>query len=236
MPVNSSPPGSGYSRQSVQSDAGTFTVSLVAADMGSTRVVVDTASDSDCSNNCPAMSLSSYVSRRGAYAGVNGSYFCPASYPDCAGKTNSFDTLAMNMNKYYFNSDNNVYSSVPAVIFGSGWVRFVGSTSEWGRDTGVDGVLANYPMLVQGGSLVFSGGDGKLASKGGRSFVANKGNTVYIGVVHSASVAEAAQVLKALGMDNALNLDDGGSTALYHGGYKLGPGRDIPNAILFIGK
>jgi hypothetical protein len=212
-------------------------VSIVAADMGSTRVVVDTASDSDCSNNCPALSLGTYVSRRGAYAGINGSYFCPASYPSCAGKTNSFDTLAMNINKYYFNSSNNVYSSVPAVIFSSGSIRFVGSSSEWGRDTGVDGVLANYPMLVQGGSLVFTNGnDPKWNSRGARGFVANRGNTVYIGVVQNATLVEAAKVHKAMGMDNALNLDSGGSTALWSGGYKLGPGRDIPNAILFIGR
>ena len=39
--------------------------------------------------------------------------------------------------------------------------------------------------------------------------------------------------MKAMGMNNALNLDSGGSTALWHGGYKVGPGRGIPNAIIF---
>ena len=42
--------------------------------------------------------------------------------------------------------------------------------------------------------------------------------------------------MKALGMDNALNLDSGGSTALWSGGYKAGPGRNIPNAVLFVRK
>jgi len=237
LPVSNTPPGAGYSRQSVQSDAGTFTVSVVAADLGSTRVIVDTASESDCGNNCPVMSLASYVGRRGAYAGVNGSYFCPASYPSCAGKTNTFDMLVMNVNKYYFNSAGNQYSTLPAVIFGSGYIRFVGQTLEWGRDTGIDSMLANYPMLVQGGNIAYAGsGDAKLTSRGNRSFVANRGNTVYIGVVHNVTVDESAKTLKAMGMDNALNLDDGGSTALYHGGYKLGPGRDLPNVILFVAK
>lgn len=237
VPTQNAPPGSGYSRQKVDTDIGTFMVSIVAADLGSTRVTVDTASDSDCRDNCPVLPLATYVSRNGAFAGVNGSYFCPAAYPTCAGKTNSYDTLAMNKNKVYFNSDNNVYSTVPAVIFGSGWVRFVGQSLEWGRDTGVDGVLANYPLLVSGGNIVFGGsGDPKLGNKGSRSFVANKGNTIYIGVVHSATVGESAHVMKSLGMDNALNLDDGGSTALWSGGYKVGPGRDLPNAIVFIGK
>ncbi|TSC87398.1 MAG: Copper amine oxidase protein [Microgenomates group bacterium Gr01-1014_16] len=237
VPVNNAPPGSGYSRQQVQSDAGTFTVSLVAGDMGSTKIIVDTAADGDCGNNCPVLPLATYVARSGAYAGVNGSYFCPASYPDCAGKTNSFDLLVMNKNKRYFNSDNNVYSNNPAVIFNGGSMRFVTAASQWGRDTGVDGVLSNYPLTVFNSNVAFGGdSDPKKGSKGNRSFVANKGGIAYIGVVHSATVAEAARVLKAMGMENALNLDDGGSTALYSGGYKVGPGRDLPNVILFVRK
>lgn len=82
------------------------------------------------------------------------------------------------------------------------------------------------------------GGDGdpKKGSKGGRSFVGNKGNTAYIGVVHNATVAESAHALKALGLENALNLDDYGSTALWSGGYKVGPGRNLPNVVLFVRK
>lgn len=237
VPVNNAPPGSGYSRQQVVTDVGSFMVSLIAGDLGSTRVIVDTASDGSCNNECPVLALGDYVARTGAFAGINGSYFCPASYPQCAGRTNSFDTLLMNKNKVYFNSDNNVFSTVPVVIFGGGWVRFEGQSLNWGRDTGVDGVLANQPLLVAGGNVVFGGdGDPKKGSRGNRSFVSNKGNTVYIGVVHSATVAEAAHALKGLGMDNGLNLDSGGSTALWSGGYKVGPGRAIPNAILFVRK
>lgn len=236
-PVNNTPPSTGYSRQSVNSDAGTFVVSIVSADMGSTRIIVDTASDGDCGNNCPVLPLATYVSRSGAFAGINGTYFCPASYPTCAGKTNTFDLLVMNKNKTYFNSSNNVYSNNPAVIFSGGSMRFVSAASQWGRDTGVDGVLSNYPLLIEGGNVRFGGDDDpKKGSKGNRSFVSNKGSTAYIGVVHNATVAEAARVLKAMGMENGLNLDSGGSTALWSGGYKSGPGRDIPNAILFVRK
>ncbi len=234
---SNTPPGSGYSRQSVSLDIGTYLVSLVAADMGNTRVLVDTASDGTCGNGCPVLSLADYVSRNGAFAGVNGSYFCPAEYPSCSGKTNSFDTLLMNKNKVYFNSDNNVYSTVPAVIFLAGSIRFVSRSLDWGRDTSPDGVLANQPLLVSGGTVVFGGDDDpKKGSRGNRSFVANIGSTAYIGVVHNATVAESARVLQALAMDNALNLDSGGSTALWSGGYKVGPGRNIPNAILFVRK
>ncbi|OGM19528.1 hypothetical protein A2685_00285 [Candidatus Woesebacteria bacterium RIFCSPHIGHO2_01_FULL_37_10] len=237
VPESNAPPGSGYSRQQVQTDAGVFMVSIVAGDLGSTKVIVDTASDSDCTNDCPVLPLATYVARNGAFAGVNGSYFCPAEYPTCAGKTNSYDLLVMNYKKTYFNSGNNVYSNNPAVIFGDSYVRFVSSASQWGRDTSPNGVLSNYPLLVHGGNITFGGDDDpKKGSKGSRSFVANKGNTVYIGVVHNATVAESARVMKALAMENALNLDNGGSTALWSGGYKVGPGRNLPNVILFLRK
>ena len=141
----------------------------------------------------------------------------------------------MNKNKVYFNSDNNVYSNVPVAIFGSGFARFIGASSGWGRDTSVDGVIANQPLLLSGGNIAFSGGsDPKQGSKGARSFVGNKGSTVYIGVIYNVTVAEMAYVLKSLGLENALNLDSGGSTALWSGGYKAGPGRNIPNAVLFV--
>lgn len=237
LPAENTPPGSGYRRQVVNSDVGEFMVDIITADLNSTRVVVDTASDSDCRNDCPVLSLGDYVSRSGAYAGINGSYFCPSTYPSCSDKKNSFDTLLMNKNKTYFNSDNNVYSTVPAVIFSGSSARFVGKSLEWGRDTGVDAVIANQPLLVSNGQVAFDGGgDPKNGAKGGRSFIGASGNIAYMGVVFNATVAEAAHVIKTLGIQNALNLDSGGSTALWSGGYKAGPGRNIPNAVLFLRK
>ncbi len=234
--TNNAPPGSGYARQTVSADGQNYTVDIIAADLSSTKVIIDTASDSDCSNNCPVLPLADYVSRSGAYAGINGSFFCPTEYPSCAGKTNSFDTLLMNKNKHYFNSDNNVYSTVPAAIFSSGGARFISASSQWGRDTSPDGVIANYPMLVLSDNLVYSepANEPKFGQKGPRGFVAAKDNTVYIGVIRNATMGESAKVLKALNMRDALNLDEGGSTALWSGGYIAGPGRNIPNAVLFV--
>ena len=238
VPANNTPPGAGYSRQSVNSEVGSFLVDIVAADLNSTRVVVDTASDGSCGNDCPVDALGNFAARSGAFAGINGPYFCPASYPGCAGKTNSFDTLLMNKNKTYFNSDNNVYSTVPAVIFSGSSGRFVGQSLEWGRDTGVDSVIASQPMLLSGGNVIYGGDDEvKRVGKGSRSFIGTKGSTAYIGVVHNANVAEVARVLKAMGLEYALNLDSGGSTALWSGGrYIVGPGRSTPFGILFVNK
>ncbi len=236
LPQSNTPPGSGFTVQAVSVDGQTYRVAIVAADLGSTKVIVDTATDGDCRDNCPTLSLADYVARNGAWAGINGSYFCPGDYPSCAGKTNSFDTLVMNKNKKYLNSDNNVYSNVPAAIFSAGSARFVSRSLEWGRDTGVDAVIANYPLLVAGNNVNFTEApnEPKFGGKAARTFIAHKGNTVYIGIVYSASMGESAKVLQAMGMNAAMNLDQGGSTALWHGGYKAGPGRGLPNAILFV--
>ena len=237
-PFNNSPPQSGYSRQTVEADAGKFMVDIISADLNSTRVIVDTAGNETCSTDCPVDSLAAYAGRNGAFAGVNGPYFCPAEYPTCADRKNSFDTLLMNKNKVYFNSDNNVYSSVPAVIFSGSGARFVGQSLEWGRDTGADSVIAAQPMLLSGGNIAFGGdGDPKKGSRGNRSFIGTNGSSVYIGVVHNATVSEVAHVLKAMGIQNALNLDSGGSTALwYQGKYIAGPGRNTPFGILLVSK
>ena len=178
------------------------------------------------------------MSRSGGFAGINGPYFCPAEYPSCVGKTNSFDTLLMNKKKTYFNSDNNVYSTVPAVIFSGNSARFVGQSLEWGRDTGVDSVIAAQPLLLSNGDIRFGGdGDPKKGGRGARSFIGSKDNTVYIGVVRGATVAEVAYVLKAMGLKQALNLDSGGSTALYSNGkYLAGPGRNTPFGIVLVRK
>jgi len=211
---SNSPPSSGYSQQVVQSDTGSYVVDILAADLNSTRVQVETASPGDCGNNCPVDSLASFVSKSGGYAGINGPYFCPTEYPSCAGKTNSFDTLLMNKNKVYFNSANNVYSTVPAMIFNGNSVRLVGQSLEWGRDTGVDAVIAAQPLLVSGGNVAFGGNsDPKETSNVSRAFIASKDNFVYIGVVHGATVAQVTHVLKTLGVQSALNLDSSGSLA-----------------------
>jgi len=235
---SNNPPNSGLSKQKVTTDTGDFMVTIISANLDNTKVIVDTISESDCFNNCPTTHLVTYINRSNAYAGMNGAYYCPYTYPQCAGKTNSFDLLIMNKNKYYFNSLNNVYSTNPAVIFGGSYIRFVERAQEWGRDTGVDSVISNFPLLVFNNEIKFFGNnDTKMTGRGPRGFVANKGKNVYIGFVHNATMSESAKVLKTMGMENAMNLDAGGSAALwYNGGYKIGPGRELTNVILFIKK
>lgn len=230
-PAQDLPASGSYRRQSVVTPRGTFTVSLIAEESASVKMITDAASDDTCTDNCPALPLATYVSRNGGFAGINGSYFCPPDYPSCAGKVNSFDTLFFNARtKKYLNSDNNVYSTVPMTVQNADRsMRFMGQSLEWGRDTGINGGIANQPMLVSGGNALVSA----TAGKGPRGFIGVKGGTLYIGVVHGADLGDAAAVLATLGLDTAMNLDGGGSSALYYNGkYMVGPGRNLPNAII----
>ncbi len=68
-----------------------------------------------------------------------------------------------------------------------------------------------------------------------RGFIASKGSTLYIGIVHNATVGDSAAALAAIGTDQAINLDGGGSSALYYNGkYVIGPGRNLPNAVILV--
>jgi uncharacterized protein YigE (DUF2233 family) len=57
---------------------------------------------------------------------------------------------------------------------------------------------------------------------------------VMVVIAKNVNMQQFAYVFKALGADGALNLDTGVSTALFSGGrYIYGPGRNMPNAIIF---
>lgn len=233
-PESNALPGGGYSRQTVSTERGSFTVAMVVAS-GAT-VVIDTAGDSDCSNECPTLSLADYVSRNGGFAGINGGYFCPPDYASCQGKTNTFDTLVFNgRTKTAFNQSNNVYSVVPLIAAYGSSLNFYGRTLDWGVDSGATGALANYPLLLSGNNIAFDEGSTPAYlrdNKGTRGFIGTKDGNIVIGHIFGANVMDAAIVLKTLGLQDALNLDGGGSSALWSGGYKVGPGRSLPVAIV----
>lgn len=243
LPPISTMPGAGYTRSSVTTTSGTtHTLWCAGANKNQVRVVTDSGNDSDCRNDCTVMPLADYVSRNGGWAGMHGAYACPADYPACADKKNSFDTLFFNSRvKRYLNSDNNIYSVVPLVIVDtSGNTRFMSKSLEWGRDTNIQAGVASHPMLVMGKSYAINDGnlDSKQRStKSTRGAFVQSGDNLYLCVVGNATVVDSANVFLKLGADNALNLDGGGTTALYiNGRYVLGPGRALTNAIIFANK
>ena len=230
----SGPPGSGYSRITVQTEVGNFTASVVSIDMGGVRMITDTANDDNCSNDCPTLSLSDYVSRNGGFAGINGSYFCPATYPDCQDKKNSFDFPVYNsrLNKW-INQDKLFWDNRGLMYFDGGGIHFKKEAKSFGG--GLSAGIANYPALLDGGNVTvgdYSQSD-KQQARGTKGGIGLRGNTVYLVIASNVTMTEFAHIFKSLGATSALNLDGGGSTALWFGGYKAGPGRALPNAVIF---
>ncbi len=242
LSIFTSMPPAGYSSGVVKTDRGEFPLVCVGADKDGIKVVTDSGNENTCERDCTVLPLHDYAARNGAVTAMNGSYFCPADYPACAEKKNSFDTLFFNSRSHnYLNSENNVYSVLPfLVIHSDGNARFVAKTQEWGRDTGIQAGIAGNPLLVSDGQQVATedGLDAKQRTvKSNRGAFVQEGSIFYLCVVKTATVLDSAKVFTTLGADHAINIDGGGSSALWSNGkYILGPGRQIPNAVMFVKK
>ena len=232
-------PGSGLSTITVATPKGNFKATVLSLDMSGTKMITDTASDNDCGNSCPVLSLAEYVAKNGGFAGVNGTYFCPGTYPECGSKSNSFDFPVYNTRLgKWINSYTLGWSERRAIVYqdGSG-VHYQNSSAGFGG--GLSAGIINYPGLVDGGNVQIDDNQSGLSDK-----QKAKNTKVGLGVINSqrlivvvaqnVTMQEFAYVFKSLSAQGALNLDTGGSLALISGGrYIFGPGRGLPNAIIF---
>ncbi len=236
----SAPPGVGYSTVTVATQKGNFSASVLTVDLGSSRVITDTANDNDCANDCPVTNLADFVTRNGGFGGVNGTYFCPAEYPECAAKKNSFDFPVYNTRLgKWINGGNIGWNSRSIMYFDGSGGHFLQNASSFGG--GLTAGIVNYPGLVDHGNVQIddnqSGLSDKQKVKGTKVGLALRGSNIVMAVIaRNVTMQEFALVMKGLFADSALNLDSGGSIALYSGRYLAGPGRNIPNAVIFARK
>lgn len=205
-------------------------------DIGSTTIVTDSANDDDCSNDCPIKPLASYVAENGGRAGINGTYFCPADYASCGGKVNTYDfPVWNNRKKKWMRADTLFWNGRGMMVFRPGSVRFFPCAACTGAPSDITGGIVNYPSLLAGGTTVLDEGsltDNLRVTKGTRSGIGFGGGKIFLVVARSANMGDMVNIFKALGATDALNLDGGGSSALFNGGYRAGPGRNLPNAVI----
>ena len=205
---------------------GNYTVATF--DLASATVVTDSANDNDCPNDCPTKSLATYIAENGGRAGINGTYFCPPDYSSCGGKVNSFDfSVWNNRQKKWINAYSLFWNGRGMMVFRPGSAQFFSCAACAGAPSDITGGITNYPSLLSGGQVLVS--DGAKGTRGGIGFGSGK---LFLIVARNSSFLDLANIFKSLGATEALNLDGGGSTALYDGGYKAGPGRSLPNAII----
>ena len=237
-PMISGPPGVGYSSVTVHTEKGDFGARILSIDLNSSRMITDTANDSDCTNNCPVSNLSDFVAKNGGFAGVNATYLCPDTYPDCASKKNSFDFPVWNTRLGHWINGGNLGWNGRAIFYTDGSGAHYNQNAS-GFSGGLTAGVVNSPGLLDNGNVQIDNNQSGLSDKQ-RSVGTKVGiglrdsKNVMVVIANNVNMLEFAYVFKALGAKSALNLDTGGSTALYYNGkYLVGPGRSIPNAIIF---
>ncbi len=240
-PPVSGPPKDGYSSIWLATERGNFIVKVISVNLKEARMITDAAADGDCAANCPTKSLGEYAQANNAFAGINGTYFCPPDYAECANKINSFDFAFYNSRTHVWMNPQNVYWYDRAIIYqiDSG-LRFYSTESKgwpyvYHRKNEVKSGITNAPGLLENGTVIVDlyPLSAKQKTKSIKVGIGFHDAIVYLVVAYNVDMTDFAYVFKALGATNALNLDAGGSTALWYGGYKVGPGRKLPNAILF---
>lgn len=228
-------PYSKYERKTIETSRGSFSVDVLTINLGnpSLRIITDTANDDDCYDNCPTKSLMAYVQQHNGFAAIHGTYFCPPDYAQCAGKVASFDFPVYNTRLGKFiNSSKLFWSNRAMVAFDAANKAYFFREANSFGGINVKAAIVNYPALLSAGQIVVN--EGAYTQKGTRGAIGFKGHLLYLVIARNASIADMAYVMQALGAENAMNLDGGGSSAMvYNGAYKVGPGRNLPNAIIF---
>lgn len=227
----------GYSYLKIKTNSGSFWAHVYKANLSKITVKTVAANKETCKNNCPTKALKQYAQENNAVAAMNGSYFCPPDYANCKGKTNSYDFAFYNSNKKtWINKGSLSWNKTAMVLFKGSSVQFCMDTTKCSK-SGVTAALSNYPALVQDSRIVVDKGDVQpyQKNKGTKGIIGTDGKYIYLVLVQNVTIYEEANVARALGMTSALNIDGGGSSAMYvNGAYKAGPGRMLPNAIVIV--
>ncbi|MFH1253418.1 MAG: phosphodiester glycosidase family protein [Candidatus Uhrbacteria bacterium] len=236
-----------HESKTISTDRGNFSIELVILCRDAFDMITDTAEMSDCSSDCAAKTLAEYVNENNASIGIHGTYFCPPDYADCATKVNTFNSPVYNtatgvmleeedlpyqggpMTAY--TEDGDFYFYHPAYEFGLSVEEFENRENEK-----LMAAIVNYPSLVENGINIISRevlepAQNNLSTRAGLGF---DEEYIYLVVARGASVTDLASIFSVIGVDYAMNLDGGASTALYFNNeYLYGPNRELPNAIVF---
>ena len=248
--INQAASGNGisYVRSTVNTSRGAFSIDTIVADLSNpkVRILTDTGNPSNCATNCVVKPLRDYVVGNNAFAGMNGSYFCPKDYTQCANQIGFYYFPVYNSGRGVLINEERVrFTPEPMIVFNNeqNWVFYLHSrdfanieTFESKYNTKIQAAISNGPALIyQSKNIVNEAAlDSKQRTvKSNRGGLGLKGTKVYLIVARSATVGDLGAIMESLGMEYAINLDGGGSSAMYYNAaYKIGPGRSIPNAIV----
>lgn len=230
---------------------GSFPIKVIEMSRSKFNMITDTGNFADCAGGCIAKPLKDYVDENLGTIGIHGTYFCPPDYADCAGKEysylppvfNSAADVMINSEKLKFHSGPLVATDTTGKFYYFHRSKDFGATvAEFESKNGVQlaAQISNYPSLVENGQVVVLDepmDEKQRTVKGSRGAIGFNDQSVILVIGSSATVPDMAYIMKSLGANYAMNLDGGGSVAMvYNGNYVSGPGRLLPNAIIFKAK
>ncbi len=246
LPEGVEPPAAAKGEYTQKTIAG-FNVDLLTMNLKDIEIITDVKANGDCDTNCPVDSLEGYVNAHGGFAGIHGSYFCPSDYSGCASQKDYFFFPVYDTGSGVFvNEDQLMFPTTgPIMVFDqNNDVHVYASTidfqspANFKTTTGkeIKAAIGNLPLLIHNGVNISGSAtldDKQRKTKSSRGGIAIKGDTLYLLVAQGATVVDLATIMQSMGVDHGMNLDGGGSSALYfEGDYKVGPGRNLPNAIV----
>lgn len=195
--------------------------------------------------------LKSLIERSNWVAGINGAYFIPRDYTGLADSTNTVRIMnsdGFSYSRYYPDTGiNGIFG------FDSQNIPFLVQNSIYGnkalRDNYNSGILlelqsgiANFPILLANwinlvpryDSLGLITAKMKLMST--KSFICRtKQNDIKMGTITKISMLDVSAFISRFGCVDAINLDNGGSLAMYDKSkYIVGPGRNIMDAFVIV--
>jgi len=237
-----------YEQKIVSTSQGDFTIDMLIVDLSKNiKVITDTANLENCDNNCSVKSLADYVLENNGLAAIHGSYFCPSDYSSCLGKINSYFYPVLNSETGVLINENEIkWLQGSILVFdennevylfphGPDFISMDNFRSTYGKE--IQALISNSPALIHNGENIVASQEmdsKQQTTKGYRGGIGIKDKKAYLIIAHSATVPDLASIMESLGMEEAMNLDGGGSSALYYNNsYKVGPGRLLPNALIF---
>ncbi|MEI7498163.1 MAG: phosphodiester glycosidase family protein [Candidatus Falkowbacteria bacterium] len=238
-----------YERQKITIRKETYTVDLVEIDLANPnlRIITDSAQTATCKTNCQAKPLWSYIkSTPKVFAAMNATYFDTS-----VAKKNYYFFPVYNTKAGVFINDDQLkyWTTGPIIAFDQNNKMYYFKDSrefksvadfEKKYNTKLAAAIGNKPRIIENymNVLIDWEVDNKqLKQHSTKNALAYKNNKIYLVEVINATVPDLGEVLQAMYFEFAINLDGGGSTAFfYNDEFLSGPGRDIPNAILFATK
>jgi hypothetical protein len=221
------------SGQKVLISSGTFYVDIAQIGLGklTPKIITDTAGVENCSASCPTKPLGEYITNQQAFAAINGVYGLPfynsrSKVMVNQSKLNSYQPVIAfdENNKFYYFSAGNKFSA-------KNFLTTYGAN--------LSAAFTGRAKLVENGKIKPVAASVRTVRNafGFKQSGANPQGTVFLVSARSATLAELAKIMKALGADYAVSLDGGAYRAFYYNDeYTVGPFSNVPNAILFVAK